>query len=117
MAPLAILEVIVTSIYFIMPISAAGTPGFMRGLLGGPPTDGDNGVPFDWRFVNYAPIVFFGILILLWIGWHLSAKKWFTGPKHTIDLPAGVTSAEEIELEHEHQGFLTGEHETGGDTV
>ena len=24
-------------------------------------------------------------LIALWIAWHLSAKKWFTGPKHTID--------------------------------
>ena len=117
MAPIAILEVIITSIYFILPISAAGTPGFLRGILGGPPTDGDGGVPFDWRFVNYAPIVFFGILILLWIGWHLSAKKWFTGPKHTIDLPAGVTSAEEIELEHEHQGYLTGEHEQGGETA
>ena len=67
--------------------------------------------------MNYSPIITVGALILLWIGWHLSAKKWFTGPKHTIDLPAGVTSAEEIELEHEHQGFLTGEHETGGDTV
>ena len=36
----------------------------------------------------------------LWIGWHLSAKKWFTGPKTTIDLPEGVTSADEIEMEH-----------------
>ncbi len=23
----------------------------------------------------------------LWICWHLSVKNWFTGPKHTIDLP------------------------------
>ena len=38
--------------------------------------------------------------MLLWIGWHLSAKKWFTGPKTTIDLPADVSSAEEIYLEH-----------------
>ena len=30
----------------------------------------------------------------------MSAKNWFTGPKHTIDLPEGVTSADEIELEH-----------------
>jgi len=51
------------------------------------------------------------LLIALWIGWHLSAKKWFTGPKTTVDLPAGVSSAEEIALEHHHDGFLTGEHQ------
>jgi len=31
---------------------------------------------------------------------------WFTGPKHTIDLPAGVSSADEIALELEHRGHL-----------
>lgn len=55
---------------------------------------------FDWKFVNYAPILTGGTLIALWIAWHLSAKKWFTGPKTTIDLPAGVTSADEIAMEH-----------------
>ena len=55
--------------------------------------------------MNYAPILTIGALIALWIGWHLSAKKWFTGPKMTIDLPPGVSSADEIELEHEHKGF------------
>ena len=74
----------------------------MRGFLGAPSADE---VPFDWKSVNYAPIVLGGILIALWIGWHVSAKKWFTGPKMTIDLPAGVSSADEIELEHEHKGF------------
>ena len=24
-------------------------------------------------------------MILLWIYWHLSVKKWFTGPKQTIE--------------------------------
>ena len=32
-----------------------------------------------------------GALILLWAGWHLTAKHWFTGPKRTVDLPEGVT--------------------------
>ena len=82
MAPLAVAEIVVTSVYFIMPFTPAGTPGFMRGLLGAPGTDE---VPFSWKFVNYTPIVTGGALLLLWIGWHLSAKKWFTGPKHTID--------------------------------
>ena len=109
MAPVAILEVVITSIYFIVPLNPAGTPGPLRSLLGAPSTDD---VAFDWKAVNYAPLVLGGIMILLWIGWHLSAKKWFTGPKHTIDLPAGVSSAEEIALEHHEHGFL--EHKGDG---
>lgn len=106
MAPLALAEIVITSIYFIMPFTPAGTPKFMYGLTGSAAD-----TEFSWKFVNYTPIVTGGALLLLWIGWHLSAKKWFTGPKHTIDLPAGVTAADEIALEHEHKGFLTGEHD------
>jgi amino acid transporter len=102
MAPLAVLEILVTSVYFILPLYPAGAPAFMRGFLGAPSAEE---VPFDWKFVNYAPIVLAIIFILLWIGWHLSAKKWFTGPKITVDLPEGVSSADEIALEHEHKGF------------
>ncbi len=102
MAPLAVLEIIITSVYFIAPLYPAGAPGFMRGFLGAP-SDAD--VPFDWKFVNYAPIVLGVLLIALWIGWHTSAKKWFTGPKSTIDLPPGMTSAEEIAREHEGKGL------------
>ena len=40
---------------------------------------------FEWKFVNYAPIVTLGALLLLTIWWNVSAKNWFTGPKHTID--------------------------------
>jgi hypothetical protein len=40
---------------------------------------------FDWKFVNYAPILTGGSLIVLAIWWQASAKKWFTGPKVTID--------------------------------
>ena len=61
--------------------------------------------------VNYTPIVVFGVLIAITIWWQVSAKNWFTGPKHTIDLPEGVSSADEIALEHHHDGFLTGEHQ------
>ena len=106
MAPIAVLEIIIISIYFIMPTTPMGTPGFLRWINGSPSAEE---LPFEWKFVNYAPILTGGALILLWIGWHLSAKKWFTGPKMTIDLPAGVSSAEEIELEHEHKGYLTEE--------
>lgn len=102
MAPLAIIEIAVVSVYFILPFTPAGTPSWLRWLNGSPSAEE---VPFSWKFVNYAPILTIGALILLWIGWHLSAKKWFTGPKMTIDLPAGVSSADEIALEHEHKGF------------
>ncbi|CAB4757949.1 unannotated protein [freshwater metagenome] len=102
MAPIAVLEILITSVYFILPLYPAGAPGFMRGFLGAPSAEE---VPFDWKSVNYAPLVLGAILIALWIGWHLSAKKWFTGPKMTIDLPAGVSSADEIALEHEHKGY------------
>ena len=107
MAPLAVGEIVVTSIYFILPLYPAGAPGFMRGMLGSPSTAE---VPFDWKFINYAPIVLGVIFLALWIGWHASAKHWFTGPKHMIDLPAGVSSADEIALEHHDKGILPGEH-------
>ena len=54
----------------------------MPSLPGGNPfSDSD----FEWKFVNYAPIVTLGTLLLLTIWWFSSAKNWFTGPKHTID--------------------------------
>ena len=99
MAPIAVIEILVTSVYFILPLYPAGAPSFMRGFLGAPSAED---VPFDWKFVNYAPIVLAFILVALWIGWHVSAKKWFTGPKNTVDLPAGVSSSDEIAMEHEH---------------
>jgi len=96
MAPLAVIEIIITSIYILLPAGPAAVPW--------DPT-------FTWAAVNYAPIVVGGTMIALWIGWHVSAKHWFTGPKNTIDLPAGVSGAQEISLEHHHKGYLTGEHD------
>ena len=40
MAPLAVIEILLTSVYFILPLYPAGAPGFMRGFLGAPDTDG-----------------------------------------------------------------------------
>lgn len=101
MCLLAVGEIVVTSVYFVLPFTPTGIPGHK--------TDGVG--DFTWTSVNYTPIVMGGALLLLWIGWHLSAKHWFTGPKHTVDLPAGVSSADEIALEHQHKGYLTGEHD------
>jgi amino acid transporter len=66
----AVIEIIVISIYFILPFTPSGVPG---------------NKDFAWSSVNYAPVLTVGTLLVLTIWWHASAKKWFTGPKHTID--------------------------------
>ncbi|GAB2662138.1 amino acid permease [Gordonia jinhuaensis] len=64
-APLALIEIVVTSIIAMFPTS-----------LGGMPWDPS----FAWKYVNYTPLLIGGALILLFLYWHLSVKKWFTGP-------------------------------------
>ena len=66
----AVAEIAIISVYFILPFTPAAVPF----------SDG-----FSWKFVNYAPILTGGALLLLSIWWSVSAKNWFTGPKHTID--------------------------------
>ncbi|QNN54269.1 amino acid permease [Nocardioides mesophilus] len=66
----AVIEIAVISIYFILPFVPQGVP-FSEN--------------FSWKFVNYAPFLTIGSLLLLALWWQLSARKWFTGPKHTID--------------------------------
>ena len=88
MSLVAVAEIAITSFIALLPTSTLGAPWYKG---------------FGWsslKFVNYTPIVVGVSLLLLWIGWHLSAKKWFTGPKTTIDLPAGDSSPDEIALEH-----------------
>ncbi len=72
----AVAEIVIISVYFVLPFTPAAVPW------------NDD---FSWKFVNYAPILTGGTLIALTLWWHLSAKKWFTGPKHTID--TAVTEA------------------------
>ena len=66
----AVAEIAIISVYFVLPFTPAAVPF----------TD-----DFSWKFVNYAPLLTGGALILLSIWWSVSAKKWFTGPRHTID--------------------------------
>lgn len=65
LAPIALIEIVVTSIIALFPTS-----------LGGMPWDSS----FEWKYVNYTPLLVGGTLVLLWIFWHVSVKKWFTGP-------------------------------------
>ena len=76
MCLLAVGEIAITSVYFILPFAPAGVPG---------------NKDFTWTAVNYTPIVVLGALLLLWIGWHASAKHWFTGPTTNIDKPAAAS--------------------------
>jgi hypothetical protein len=66
----AVAEIAIISVYFVLPFVPQGSPF------------SDD---FSWKFVNYAPILTVGSLIVLAIWWQASARHWFTGPKHTID--------------------------------
>jgi hypothetical protein len=70
MNPIAVAEIVIVSIYLMLPSTPAANPFRSE---------------FEWKFVNYAPIVTIGALIILAIWWATSAKHWFKGPKHTID--------------------------------
>ena len=57
---------------------------------------------FEWKFVNYTPLLVGAVLILLWIYWHASVKNWFTGPIKQVDETGeqleGVSSASRLEV-------------------
>jgi amino acid transporter len=93
MNPIAVLEIAITSFIALLPTSTLGAPWYPG---------------FGWsnfKFVNYTPLVVGFALLVLWIWWHLSVKNWFKGPKTTVDLPAGMSSSDEISYEshHHHQ--------------
>ncbi len=66
---IALAEIVFITIYFILPFEPAAVPG---------------NKDFTWVAVNYAPILVGITLLILWIWWQTSVKKWFTGPKKTI---------------------------------
>ena len=70
MTLVAVIEIAVICIYFFMPFTPAAIPG---------------NADFAWKYVNYAPVLTIGSLIVLAIWWSVSARHWFKGPKSTID--------------------------------
>ncbi len=72
MNPIAVLEIVIVGVVLMLPTSPLGAPWRDE---------------FDWASVNYAPVMTVGVLVLLAIWWSVSAKHWFTGPVHTIDVP------------------------------
>ncbi len=67
---IAVAEIAVICVYFVLPFTPAGVPF------------SDD---FTWSSVNYAPVLTIGSLVVLAVWWRVSARRWFTGPKHTID--------------------------------
>ncbi|RJL32423.1 amino acid permease [Bailinhaonella thermotolerans] len=67
---IAVVEIAVVSIYFVMPFSPQGIPGHPE---------------FTWTAVNYAPLAVGAVLLGIGLWWALSARTWFAGPRRTID--------------------------------
>jgi hypothetical protein len=72
MCTVAIAEIVIISIYFIMPLVPAGVPG---------------NKDFTWTAVNYAPLAIGAVLLAITAWWFLSARSWFSGPKTTVEEP------------------------------
>jgi amino acid transporter len=94
---IAVAEIAVTTVIAMLPTSPGGVPW---------------SPDFEWKYLNYTPLVVGGTLIALWLAWQLRVKHTYSGPRSTIDLPAGMGSADE--LEHEYSEHHPGHHH-GGD--
>jgi amino acid transporter len=70
---IASIEIVVVAIYFILPFSPSGVPG---------------NEAFDWKLVNYAPIVVAIVLLLTAVMWFVDGKRHFTGMRRNIDEPS-----------------------------
>jgi amino acid transporter len=67
---IAIAWVLFICILFIVPVTDAGVWWSSS---------------FDYKSANYAPIVFLIVLGAVTLWWVTSARKWFTGPRRTVD--------------------------------
>jgi amino acid transporter len=83
---IAVVEIGVTTVIAMLPTSSGGVPW------------NDS---FEWKYLNYTPLVVGGTLLALWLAWQIRVKHTYTGPRNTINLPAGVGSADELESEYE----------------
>jgi amino acid transporter len=70
MAPLAVAEILIISVYFCLPTTPAGVWGSKD---------------FSWLSAQYAPIALFVVVGGAYLWWHLGAKKSFKGPIKTIN--------------------------------
>ena len=69
MNPFATVWVALITVIFILPTNPGGVPWRDE---------------FDWNLVNYAPLVTGGVILAVALWWVVSAKRTFTGPRHTV---------------------------------
>ena len=82
MNPIAVIEVAIVTVVFCLPTLHSGVPW------------NDD---FNWKSVNYAPLITGAVILAVTVWWFVSARHTFTGPRHTIteieaelsDVPAG----------------------------
>jgi amino acid transporter len=72
MAPIAVLEIVIISIYFVMPTTPAGIPGNKA---------------FAWTSINYTPVALLIVIGGAGLWWAFGARKWFTGPVRNVATP------------------------------
>ncbi|GAB7043254.1 MULTISPECIES: amino acid permease [Catenuloplanes] len=72
---IALLEIAVVSVYFVLPIVPAGVPFTSD---------------FTWSAVNYAPLAVGGVLLLVALWWLVSARHWFIGPRRNVDSTVAI---------------------------
>ncbi len=77
-AIVAIVDTVLVTVMAFMPTSNLGVP-WQSG--------------FALKYVNYTILVVPVAMIALWIYWHASVKKWFTGPKSNLDEASGESPA------------------------
>jgi amino acid transporter len=78
MCTFSVIWIILISILFSLPVSPAGVPWNDE---------------FDWSAVNYAPIMVFGLILIVWLAWVVRAKNTFKGPRHTIEIDDSAPGA------------------------
>jgi amino acid transporter len=78
LAVVALIDVLFVSFITFIPTSNLGVPWYSG---------------FSFKYLNYAILVVPGVMIALWLYWHLSVKHWFHGPKTTIDTPTAAEAA------------------------
>lgn len=83
---IAVVEIGITTVIAMLPTSSGGVPW---------------NASFEWKSVNYTPLVVGGTLLALWLAWQIRVKHTYTGPRSTINLPAGIGSADELEIEYD----------------
>jgi amino acid transporter len=97
----AVIEIGLTTVIAMLPSSPGGVPWNPE---------------FEWKYVNYTPLVVGGTLLALWIAWQVRVRHTYTGPRSNLDLPAGLTTADELEIEYEehHPGHHHSAARAGG---